>query len=162
MQEGLLNVLSRDIQFYALQLHVVGGLPCELAGIIESPLVNGYRNKCEFSVGYSVHQKPTVGFLLGNFRYYILRFVMGCFFIGLSEIIAFCHCREGVTAVEEPTNCPNVSKIASTYALVFQEFLQDSSLPIWNRFNNTGFWRQLTVSLVPSYLVIFDLLDLFF
>ncbi|XP_057526869.1 zinc finger CCCH domain-containing protein 24 isoform X2 [Amaranthus tricolor] len=97
-----------------------GGLPCELTGIIESPLVNGYRNKCEFSVGYSVHQKPTVGFLLGNFR-------------------------EGVTAVEEPTNCPNVSKIASTYALVFQEFLQDSSLPIWNRFNNTGFWRQLTV-----------------
>ena len=66
-----------------------------------------------------------------------------------------------MTAVEEPTNCPNVSKIASTYALVFQEFLQDSSLPIWNRFNNTGFWRQLTVSLVPLCPVIFNLLDLF-
>ncbi|XWS28947.1 hypothetical protein CRYUN_Cryun25bG0115300 [Craigia yunnanensis] len=97
-----------------------GGLPCELEGIIESPVVNGYRNKCEFSVGYSQQGKPTVGFMLGNFR-------------------------EGVTAVEEPVDCPNVSKIACKYASVLQEFLQHSSLPIWNRFKNTGFWRQLTV-----------------
>ncbi|XVE79741.1 hypothetical protein DITRI_Ditri14bG0081200 [Diplodiscus trichospermus] len=97
-----------------------GGLPCELEGIIESPVVNGYRNKCEFSVGYSQQGKPTVGFMLGNFR-------------------------EGVTAVEEPVDCPNVSKIACKYSSVFQEYLQQSSLPIWNRFKNTGFWRQLTV-----------------
>ncbi|CAL5364663.1 unnamed protein product [Camellia sinensis] len=45
-----------------------GGLPCKLEGIVESPLVNGYRNKCEFSVGYSVQGKPTTGFMLGNFR----------------------------------------------------------------------------------------------
>ncbi|KMT02077.1 hypothetical protein BVRB_9g208060 [Beta vulgaris subsp. vulgaris] len=105
---------------WAVNSREIGGLPCKLEGIIESPLINGYRNKCEFSVGYSVQGKPTVGFMLGNFR-------------------------EGVTAVEEPTDCPNVSKIACKYALVFQEFLQDSGLPIWNRFNNTGFWRQLTV-----------------
>ncbi|KAG8387690.1 hypothetical protein BUALT_Bualt02G0047500 [Buddleja alternifolia] len=98
----------------------IGGLPCKLEGIIESPLVNGYRNKCEFSVGYSLQGKPTVGFLLGNFR-------------------------EGVTAVEEPVNCPNVSGVACKYATVFQEFLQQSLLPLWNRMNNTGFWRQLTV-----------------
>ncbi|XVF68599.1 hypothetical protein PTKIN_Ptkin11bG0014800 [Pterospermum kingtungense] len=97
-----------------------GGLPCELEGIMESPVVDGYRNKCEFSVGYSQQGKPTVGFMLGNFR-------------------------EGVTAVEEPVDCPNVSKIACKYASVFQEFLQHSSFPIWNRFKNTGFWRQLTV-----------------
>ncbi|KAE8688841.1 Zinc finger CCCH domain-containing protein 24 [Hibiscus syriacus] len=97
-----------------------GGLPCELEGIIESPIVHGYRNKCEFSVGYSRQGKPTVGFMLGNFR-------------------------EGVTAVEEPVDCPNVSKIACKYASILQEFLQHSSLPIWSRFKNTGFWRQLTV-----------------
>ncbi|OMO67500.1 hypothetical protein CCACVL1_20491 [Corchorus capsularis] len=97
-----------------------GGLPCELEGIIESPVVNGYRNKCEFSVGYSQQGKPTVGFMLGNFR-------------------------EGVTAVEEPVDCPNVSRIACKYASILQESLQHSSLPIWNRFKNTGFWRQLTV-----------------
>ncbi|KAK1429133.1 hypothetical protein QVD17_11336 [Tagetes erecta] len=98
----------------------LGGLACKLEGIVESPLVNGYRNKCEFSVGYSLQGKPTVGFLLGNFR-------------------------EGVTAVEEPSDCPNVSRISCKYAAIFQEFLQNSTFPIWNRMTNTGFWRQLTV-----------------
>ncbi|MCH91697.1 zinc finger CCCH domain-containing protein 24-like, partial [Trifolium medium] len=96
------------------------GLPCNLEGIIESPIVNGYRNKCEFSIGYSTEGKVTVGFSLGNFR-------------------------EGVTAVEEPVDCPNISTIACKYAAIFQEFLQHTDLPVWNRFKNCGFWRQLTV-----------------
>ncbi|WOL16725.1 zinc finger CCCH domain-containing protein 24 isoform X1 [Canna indica] len=98
----------------------IGGLPCKLEGILESPLINGYRNKCEFSVGYSLQGKPTVGFMIGSFR-------------------------EGITAIEEPINCPNVSRISSKYALIFQEFLQSSVLPIWNRMENKGFWRQFTV-----------------
>ncbi|XP_065866944.1 zinc finger CCCH domain-containing protein 24 [Euphorbia lathyris] len=105
---------------WVLKSREIGGLACELEGILESPLVNGYRNKCEFSVGYSLQGKPIVGFMLGNFR-------------------------DGVTAVQEPVNCPNVSTVACKYALIFQEYLQQSTLPIWNRFNNTGFWRQLTV-----------------
>ncbi|CAL0334046.1 unnamed protein product [Lupinus luteus] len=96
------------------------GLPCELEGIIASPIVNGYRNKCEFSVGYSMKGKVTVGFMLGGFR-------------------------EGVTAVEEASDCPNVSDIACKYATIFQEFLQHSDLAVWNSSKNTGFWRQLTV-----------------
>ncbi|XP_042512558.1 zinc finger CCCH domain-containing protein 24-like [Macadamia integrifolia] len=105
---------------WILKSREIGGLPCKLEGILESPLVNEYRNKCEFSVGYSVEGKLTVGFMLGNFR-------------------------EGVTAVEEPVGCPNVSRIACRFALIFQEFLQHSTFPVWNRINNTGFWRQLTV-----------------
>ncbi|PON52607.1 (Uracil-5)-methyltransferase family [Trema orientale] len=105
---------------WILKSREIGGLPCNLEGILPSPLVNGYRNKCEFSVGYSLQGKITVGFMLGNFR-------------------------EGVTAVEEPVDCPNVSAIACKYASIFQEFLQHSDLPVWNRFKNTGFWRQLTV-----------------
>jgi tRNA (uracil-5-)-methyltransferase len=105
---------------WILKAREIGGLPCKLDGIIESPLANGYRNKCEFSVGYSQQGKPTVGFSIGNFR-------------------------EGVTAVEEPVDCPNVSRIACKYAEIFQDCLRDSGLPIWNRLNNTGFWRQLTV-----------------
>ncbi|KAG9445578.1 hypothetical protein H6P81_011706 [Aristolochia fimbriata] len=105
---------------WILMSREIGGLPCKLEGILESPVVNGYRNKCEFSVGYSLHGKRTVGFMLGNFR-------------------------EGMTAIEEPVNCPNVSRIACEYALIFQKFLQSSSLPVWNRIDNTGFWRQLTV-----------------
>ncbi|XP_066348081.1 zinc finger CCCH domain-containing protein 24-like [Miscanthus floridulus] len=98
----------------------IGGLPCKLEGILESPVVNGYRNKCEFSVGYSLEGKKTVGFMLGNFR-------------------------EGVTAVEEPVNCPNVSEISCKYAQMFQDFLQSSGFPLWSRIDNSGFWRQLTV-----------------
>ncbi|KAA0035339.1 hypothetical protein IC582_026738 [Cucumis melo] len=105
---------------WILKSRDIGGIACSFEGIIESPIINGYRNKCEFSVGYSLEGKPTVGFMLGNFR-------------------------EGVTAVEEPENCPNVSRISCKYASIFQEFLQSSSLPIWNRFKNIGFWRQLTV-----------------
>ncbi|KAK7404722.1 hypothetical protein VNO78_05678 [Psophocarpus tetragonolobus] len=105
---------------WILKSREIGGLPCKLEGIIASPIVNGYRNKCEFSVGYSLEGKVTVGFMLGNFR-------------------------EGVTAVEEAVDCPNVSTIACKYATIFQDFLQDSDLPVWNRFKNTGFWRQLTV-----------------
>ncbi|MQL82333.1 hypothetical protein Taro_014802, partial [Colocasia esculenta] len=96
------------------------GLPCKLEGILESPMTSGYRNKCEFSVGYSLEGKKTVGFMLGNFR-------------------------EGMTAVMEPIDCPNVSDISCKYALIFQEFLQSSDLPVWNRVDNVGFWRQFTV-----------------
>lgn len=105
---------------WILKSREIGGLPCNLEGIIESPIVNGYRNKCEFSIGNSLEGKVTVGFSLGNFR-------------------------EGVTAVEEPVDCPNISTIACKYAAIFQEFLQHTELPVWNRFKNCGFWRQLTV-----------------
>nr|GMD29442.1 zinc finger CCCH domain-containing protein 24 [Ipomoea batatas] len=105
---------------WVINAREIGNLPCKLESIIASPIINGYRNKCEFTVGYSLKGKLCVGFLLGNFR-------------------------EGVTAVEEPLDCPNVSRIACRYAAIFQEFLQHTSLPMWNRLNNTGFWRQLTV-----------------
>uniref|UniRef100_N1R476 Zinc finger CCCH domain-containing protein 24 n=1 Tax=Aegilops tauschii TaxID=37682 RepID=N1R476_AEGTA len=32
----------------------IGGLSCKLEGILESPVIDGYRNKCEFSVGHSL------------------------------------------------------------------------------------------------------------
>lgn len=105
---------------WVLKSHEIGGLPCKFEGIIDSPVVDGYRNKCEFSVGCSLEGKLTVGYMLGNFR-------------------------EGVTAVEEPGSCPNVSRISCKYAFVFQDFLQSSELPVWNRIDNIGFWRQFTV-----------------
>ncbi|VAH24920.1 unnamed protein product [Triticum turgidum subsp. durum] len=48
----------------------IGGLSCKLEGILESPVIDGYRNKCEFSVGHSLAGKKTVGFMLGNFSYH--------------------------------------------------------------------------------------------
>ncbi|KAH1126982.1 hypothetical protein GYH30_015812 [Glycine max] len=54
-------------------------------------------------------------------------------------------CQEPPLPKSQAVDCPNVSTIACKYATIFQEFLQDSDLPVWNRFKNTGFWRQLTV-----------------
>lgn len=105
---------------WVLKSREIGGLPCKFEGIMESPLIDGYRNKCEFSVGCSLEGKRTVGFMLGNFR-------------------------EGVTAVEEPGSCPNVSRLSCKYAMLFQDFLGSSELPVWNRIDNIGFWRQFTV-----------------
>ncbi|KAF3783140.1 Zinc finger CCCH domain-containing protein 24 [Nymphaea thermarum] len=111
---------AAELPDWILKSRDIGGLPCKLEGIIRSPLTKGYRNKCEFSLGYSLMGELTVGFMLGNFR-------------------------EGIIAVEEPVDCPNVSDIARKYASFFQDFLRSSSLPVWNRIQNSGFWRQFTV-----------------
>jgi hypothetical protein len=44
------------------------GLPCEFEGVIASPMIDGYRNKCEFSIGSGPDGKRVVGFQLGTFR----------------------------------------------------------------------------------------------
>lgn len=45
------------------------GLPCEFEGILPSPVVDGYRNKCEFAIGMGPDGKQrVVGFQLGSFR----------------------------------------------------------------------------------------------
>lgn len=62
----------------------------------------------------------------------------------------------GVTAVEEPVNCPNISKIACRYASIFQTFLENSRLPVWNKFKNCGFWRQLTVCVYRRCCYVID------
>jgi len=59
----------------------------------------------------------------------------------------------GVTAVEEPVDCPNVSKIASQYASIFQKFIENSKFQVWNRFQHSGFWRQLTVCVLQDMLL---------
>lgn len=45
------------------------GLPCTFEGILPSPVVDGYRNKCEFAIGLGPDGKQrVVGFQLGSFR----------------------------------------------------------------------------------------------
>lgn len=45
------------------------GLPCKFEGILPSPVVDGYRNKCEFAIGLGPDGKQrVVGFQLGSFR----------------------------------------------------------------------------------------------
>lgn len=99
---------------------LAGGLCCPFDGVVASPIVDGYRNKCEFTIGCSSDGRRVVGFLLGNFR-------------------------QGRNIVLEPDRCQNVSPIARSYAGAFQRFVQKSDLPVWDKTTNAGFWRLFTV-----------------
>jgi tRNA (uracil-5-)-methyltransferase len=53
--------------------------------------------------------------------------------------------REGINAIAEPGDCRNVSKVALSFVAAFQTFIRASKLPVWNKTDNTGFWRMLAI-----------------
>ncbi|GAA5797290.1 hypothetical protein HPULCUR_002671 [Helicostylum pulchrum] len=95
-----------------------GALPCEVLDPIGSPVTEGYRTKCEFTIGYNLNREPTVGFLLGLYR-------------------------DGVTSVLEPSACLNVPDVAKKIAAVMNEYIKKSDLPAYDRVEKTGVWRTL-------------------
>eukprot|EP00898_Chlorokybus_atmophyticus_P009212 jgi/Chlat1/9292/Chrsp99S08500 len=97
-----------------------GRLACPLVGIIPSPEVNGYRNKVEMTAGVDANGQRTVGFQLGMYK-------------------------DGITAIAEATECPNVSVIAKQFGAVFRDFIRSSKLEVWDKKTNVGVWRMLTV-----------------
>lgn len=42
------------------------GAPCHVPAVLPSPVVDGYRNKCEFSFGKGIDGLPALGFQLGQ------------------------------------------------------------------------------------------------
>ena len=98
-----------------------GGLACPLRGIVRSPVLQGYRNKSEFSIGPGDTGLATVGFNVGSFV-------------------------EGYAAVASGERCLHVSPAARQLAAWMQTHLRDSSaLPFWDKRRSGGFWRLLTV-----------------
>jgi tRNA (uracil-5-)-methyltransferase len=98
-----------------------GGMACALDGIVASPVQHAYRNKVEFSLGPDASGAPTVGFNVGLFS-------------------------EGFAAVAEPVPCANVSPAAKAVALWVQAHLRErSTLPVWDKRDQTGFWRLCVV-----------------
>eukprot|EP00201_Polytomella_parva_P021685 CAMPEP_0175047974 /NCGR_PEP_ID=MMETSP0052_2-20121109/5909_1 /TAXON_ID=51329 ORGANISM="Polytomella parva, Strain SAG 63-3" /NCGR_SAMPLE_ID=MMETSP0052_2 /ASSEMBLY_ACC=CAM_ASM_000194 /LENGTH=735 /DNA_ID=CAMNT_0016311941 /DNA_START=3 /DNA_END=2211 /DNA_ORIENTATION=+ len=96
-------------------------LICPLQGILRSPLLENYRNKSEFTMGYDINEQPTVGFLLGAFV-------------------------DGMTAVADPSPTRHTSRTALAMAAAAQEFLRtQSKLAVYDKRRQTGFWRLLLV-----------------
>ena len=98
---------------------------CELIGIVRSPVLEGYRNKSEFTIGNNSKGQPTIGFNVGLFR-------------------------EGNIAVGEPVGCRNISKAAICVQEAAQKYLRDAigkeeELPTWDKRSGSGFWRLLIV-----------------
>lgn len=101
--------------------------PCEtILPPIGSPLINGYRNKCEFTIGKDMNGNPTVGFLLGLYR-------------------------DGITNVLDPSETLHIPDIAKTIAKKMEQYItQHSTYEVYDRVKKTGVWRSLMVKTQKS------------
>jgi hypothetical protein len=81
-----------------------------LQGITRSPVLDGYRNNAEFTVGRGPCGHPAVGFLYGRYA-------------------------DGFMAIADPRRLRNVSKVAKGYADLLRAFLRsgESTLPVWDK-----------------------------
>ncbi|ETW02436.1 23S rRNA (uracil-5-)-methyltransferase RumA [Aphanomyces invadans] len=96
------------------------GLCCSMKPITPSPALEGYRNKCEFSCGYDADRKPIVGFRFGTYK-------------------------DGLVSVGGPDDCVNVPASMKAMVKTFQEFLNQSELPVYDVTTHEGVWRLLTI-----------------
>lgn len=99
------------------------GLCCPTDSIHPSPSTEGYRNKCEFSIGLDAAGAPCVGFRLGLFR-------------------------DGVVTIGRPDDCVNVSHTMKAVCTVMQQLLDTTTadaFPVYDVTTQAGVWRMLTV-----------------
>ncbi|VDP39630.1 unnamed protein product [Soboliphyme baturini] len=99
-----------------------------LSSIVASPVITGYRNKCEFTVGYK-DGKPEVGFRLSRFKF-------GC-------------------EVEPPDRCLHVSDMMKAFVRAFKAYVSASPWPPFSNEQRNGVWRQIAVrSFLSDFMVI--------
>lgn len=96
------------------------GLCCPTDSIHPSPVTEGYRNKCEFSIGFDTDGKPCVGFRLGLFR-------------------------DGVITTSKPDDCVNVSRTMKAVCVAIQKLIETAEYPVYDVKAQDGVWRMLTV-----------------
>lgn len=97
------------------------GNVCELQEIIPSPVTEGYRNKCEFTIGPGLEGKESVvGFRFGLYS-------------------------RGSVQVGRPDEISFVSDTMKTVVKAFQSYLDASSYKAFNPENHTGYWKQLAL-----------------
>lgn len=89
---------------------------------IPSPLINHYRNKCEFSLGVDSNNLPAAGFLLQKTN-------------------------TGKVTVETPENCPNIAPISVYACESMTSFIRKyvHLYPVYHRLHHTGVLRMCTV-----------------
>lgn len=104
---------------------------CPFEGVVPSPVLTGYRNKCEFNVSHD----GKVGFKMGRYR-------------NGSERV----CRP-------PADCPIVRKTMFDIMDMFEEYLKSvTPLKGFDQVTHEGNYRQITVRCNSSeeYLIIID------
>nr|XP_022905076.1 tRNA (uracil-5-)-methyltransferase homolog A-like [Onthophagus taurus] len=106
------------------------GLPCELLQIRSVDKIEGYRNKCEFSVGINEEtNEKTVGFRMGSYA-------------------------NGITSVgpiQDLCHIPETMKLAVKY---YEDFVKSYDLEVFNPEKQTGHFRQLSIRSAPEQLML--------
>lgn len=92
----------------------------ELEQIKASPIIDGYRNKCEFSIGKDSTGKITIGQRFGSYF-------------------------DGTVEVGPMDELKHVSKEMKSVAKLFEQFITQSELPIFNQETHEGHWKNLMV-----------------
>jgi len=85
--------------------------------VLPSPRTEGYRNKCEFSIGTDASGRPCVGFVVGR--------------------------QSGTHTIESPARCNLVSLEMRAAVVRVEAAVRTSSLPAYDRARLCGFWLQL-------------------
>ncbi|XP_017778980.1 PREDICTED: tRNA (uracil-5-)-methyltransferase homolog A [Nicrophorus vespilloides] len=136
--KGILKKIGSDLSYQNRELsdwlnkqkQLHDGLPCELLEIRHAKTIDGYRNKCEFSVGMNEETgEKTVGFRIGSY-------VNGI---------------TGVGPIENLKHIPDSMKLA---ARLFEKFVRDSDLDVFNPENQTGQFRQLMARSAKDQLML--------
>lgn len=112
-QDQMLKVLNKLAQ-------ETGQDVATLNPIIASPVVEGYRNKCEFTVGKDLDGKVSVGFLLGGFK-------------------------DGIVEVENARNTLHTHKEAKLLADRLEDIVRASQSTPYDRRTKQGVWRLMLV-----------------
>eukprot|EP00126_Sphaerothecum_destruens_P001925 Sdes_comp15360_c0_seq2m4236 len=96
------------------------GLLFPLEAVKPSPTTTQYRNKCDFTIGFSPNEEATVGFTLGLYR-------------------------EGIVHVAGPKECVHVTSETLRFCEMLERYVRASKLGVFNRYTLEGYWRGVTV-----------------
>lgn len=122
--KNLGNQVIREIptmrSFVKKQQNQFNELPCELLEIKPSPVIEGYRNKCEFTIGKNLSGEKVVGFRLGTYS-------------------------SGSVEVESAINLRNIPESMKNVIKSFEIFVRNSKLEVFDNEHQTGHFRQLSV-----------------
>ena len=100
------------------------GMVCRFGGVVPSPTIHGYRNKCSFSIGLDTMGVPCVGSRGSSYA-------LGC----------------TVTAPEGGASLPPAALLVARAATAF---VRESPLAPYDLTLHTGTWRGLTVRYAES------------
>ena len=95
----------------------------KITEIKQSPVLTGYRNKCEFTIGKNTdtNDENCIGFVKGSFSH-------------------------GNISVQSPDECKETcSELMIAEVKKFKDFLSTSKFPTYNNISNTGVWKALQI-----------------